>query len=428
MPFLGMRGSGDWGTDVRPQSFREGILFLYPNGDAPLTAILSKMKNKSVDDPQFHWWEKLLAGQGGEITTAYTDAGLSSAYASSGVAGDTLYLKVAVATANEFRPGHEVLIRYSADYSVDVVGKCTAVVKNGDSSYIAVKLLEDDDNSSSFDISDADRILVIGSINPEGGDTPDAIAYDPTKRTNYTQIFRTPMDITGTNREVKLRTGDQNKENQREALELHSIEMEKAFLWGIATENTGANGKPERTTGGLIPNIKAYAGANNQGDYVTDTDAQYAGSTWLDAGEDWIDEKLGYIFRFGAADKLAFCGWDALRGINRLAKAYGHIALTPMSKTWGMQIRQWITPFGVINIMIHPLFSYETTNVNSMVIFEPRMLTYRFLKSRDTQILKNRQGNGEDRVKDEFLTECGLEFHHMEVTGYLNGVGKNNTQ
>ena len=52
MAFLGMRGSGDWATDQRPKNWREWIFHLYHNGMAPLTAILSKMKEQSVDDPE----------------------------------------------------------------------------------------------------------------------------------------------------------------------------------------------------------------------------------------------------------------------------------------------------------------------------------------------------------------------------------------
>lgn len=54
MAFLGMRGTGDWATDERPMNWRQGILLLYPNGSAPLTAILSKMGEQKVDDAQFH--------------------------------------------------------------------------------------------------------------------------------------------------------------------------------------------------------------------------------------------------------------------------------------------------------------------------------------------------------------------------------------
>lgn len=51
--FLGMRGTGSWATDQRPKNYRETILFLYPNGTAPLTAIMSKLKSERVDDPEF---------------------------------------------------------------------------------------------------------------------------------------------------------------------------------------------------------------------------------------------------------------------------------------------------------------------------------------------------------------------------------------
>jgi len=54
--FLGMRGTGDWVANQRPLNWRQQILKLYPNGMAPLTAILSMMGGNSVDDPQFNWW------------------------------------------------------------------------------------------------------------------------------------------------------------------------------------------------------------------------------------------------------------------------------------------------------------------------------------------------------------------------------------
>jgi hypothetical protein len=34
--FAGVRATDDWGTDERPKSFRETILFLNPNGKSPL--------------------------------------------------------------------------------------------------------------------------------------------------------------------------------------------------------------------------------------------------------------------------------------------------------------------------------------------------------------------------------------------------------
>jgi hypothetical protein len=423
MAFLGMRGNGDWVTDQRPKNWREAVLYLYPNGDAPLTGILSQMSEEKVDDPEFNWWTKGLASQAGSVTGVYTDV-LSTAYTSGGVVGTVLYVKMAEATAAHFRAGHQVLLRCTTDYKVDVNAKVVSVVKNGASSYCTVKLLEADDNSTK-DLSDCNYILAIGNINSEGGVMPSAIAYDPTKYYNYTQIFRTPLSITRTARMTRLRTGDAYKEAKREALELHSVEMEKAFIWGIPTEGTGDNGKPERTTGGLIYNILTNGGITS--DFSTQT--TFTNATWLDAGEEWLDYQLEQIFRYGAGDKLAFCGSGTILQINKLIKEYGNYTFTPATKSYGLQVNQWQTPFGVINMMTHPLFSYEATNRNSMVIFEPKDLKYRFITDTTFYAEGDKQNTGRGRIDgtdEEYLTEAGLEFHFPSKCGYLNGFGSDN--
>ena len=86
--FLGMRGTGDWVADQRPMNWRQQILKLYPNGMAPLTAILSMMSSNSVDDPQFHWWTQEMSAVGGAVENIYTTPDLGTAYVSGGVAGD----------------------------------------------------------------------------------------------------------------------------------------------------------------------------------------------------------------------------------------------------------------------------------------------------------------------------------------------------
>jgi hypothetical protein len=424
--FLGMRGTGDWATDQRPKNWREAILYEYPNGSAPLTAIMSKLGSEKVDDPEFNWWTKTLPTQSGAIVAGeiYTDAIMSAAYASGAVAGSVLYCKVAEAVAGQFRVGHQVLLRDESDYDVDVNAKVIAVQKNGASSCITVKLLEADvATTNSNDLSNADRILVIGNLNPEGAAMPDAVSYDPTKIYNLTQIFRTSLDITRTARLTKLRTGDAYKEMKRECLELHSIEMEKAFLWGIMTENVGANGKPERTTRGLINIIKTYAAANVN-DYTLN--ATYTGQSWLEGGEEWLDIMLEKMFRYGSGEKLALAGSGALLGVAQLAKTNGQIQLTAETKAYGISVTTWVTPFGKINIKTHPLFSYEAANRNSMIIFEPASLKGRIITDTTFYSDGEKQNTGwtrKDGTNEEFLTEMGLEFHFPTGWGYLNGVG-----
>src|SRR3990167_11046330 len=68
---LGLRGSGDFSTDERPKNWREKILQLFPNGEAPLTALMSKTRNQPTTDAEFNWWEKRLPIQRMKVNGAH---------------------------------------------------------------------------------------------------------------------------------------------------------------------------------------------------------------------------------------------------------------------------------------------------------------------------------------------------------------------
>lgn len=427
-------GTGDWVTDQRPKNWRETILFLYPNGSMPLTAIMSKMKSEKTDDPQFYWWTKLLPTQAAAVTGVYTDSGLTSAYTSGGVAGSLIYLKMTSSDLIHFRVGHTVLLRDASDFTVDVVGKVTARTSNGTSSSIGVKLLEADDNSSySHDLSDCDRVLIIGSVNAEGAAMPTGVSYDPDKLYNYTQIFRTPLSITRTARKTKLRTGEAYKEMKREALELHGIEMEKAFLFGIPYEGTGDNGKPERTTEGLLTCLRTN---NSTGISDFTLNATYHGKNWLDdgGGETFLDYYLEQVFRYGRQEKLGLCGTGALLGLNKLAQANSHFTMTSATKAYGINVTEWITPFGKVHLKTHPLFNIESSLRYSMLLFEPENCVYRYIddttfygEGEAKQAAPGTNGGRIDGTQEEYLTECGLEYHHPYTAAFLNGIGQDHT-
>jgi len=429
--FLGMRGTGDWVAGQRPMNWRQQILKLYPNGMAPLTAILSMMSSSGVDDPQFHWWTQAMGSVNGAVAGVYTVADLSVPYGGGGVIGQTLFVQVTDTNVfNRVRQGHEILLRDASDYRVDVVGKITEVHRGAVQEVYAVRLLQADINSPDHDLQNCDVFKIVGNINPEGGEMPDAIALNPTKVYNYTQIFRTPLSITRTARKTKLRTPNDYQKAKSEALEMHSWEMELSFIWGIRSENIGDNGKPERTTMGIVNFIRQYMPANCN-DYTLN--AAYAGQTWAAGGEVWFKNMLEQIFRYGAAEKLALVGSGALLGIDALAMTGGQINLSPGQKDYGMEITTWRTAFGTIHMKTHPLFSYDATTRNMMVILEPKEIEYKYVD--DTEFYKesssrtHSEGYGQRRIdgtNEEYLTECGLEFGLPQKCAVLNGVGLDN--
>jgi hypothetical protein len=433
MSFFGMRGTGDWATDERPKDWRSAIMYYYPNGDAPLTALLAFLRSERTTDPEFNWWTKAFENRVATLTGVYTDAALGSAYVSGGVADDVLYCKMSAEHVAHFRAGQVVMFRVPEYPDADVNGKVIARQENGASSYVAVRLLEDDDNHATKDLSDATKLIVVGNANAEGAAIPDSLLYNPVKWRNYTQIFRTPLDITRTALRTRLRTRKSRAEAKKEALQYHSADMEMAYLFGIPTEKVGENGKPERTTLGLVNAIRGrYTVGGTSGTYDNYTEnTDYSSDDWLTSGETWLEEQLEIMFRYGSGQKLALCGTQALMGLNALAKNGADMQIKPGARVYGMDLNEWITPVGTIMLKTHPLFNLEASLRRGMVIFEPENLRERYIDQ--TVFIGGQDANAQvyghnryDGIKDEYLTEAGLEYHHPIGWGYLEGIGSDN--
>ncbi len=415
--FLGLRATDDFTVEgQRPLAWRTGLLKLYPNGKAPLTALLSLIRSEKTTDPQFNWFTRIFAEQGAPTTGIYTDAGLTTEPTAPSVAGDILYVKFDEAYARYFREGHTMLLRSMDNPANDTMGLVVRMAYAGVNSYAQLRLLENSPAGVILDIASIQRALVVGSAHSEGALIPESIQYDPTRWYNFTQIFRNPLEITRTAKETTLRTGDAYTQMQKDTLEMHTVEMEKAFLFGVPSETPGENGKPLRTTGGLIWAIKNGGGVSSV--YPS------AATQWLTDGLDWFEEQLLLCFNYGSTEKLAFAGNSALLALNRLARKYGTWNYTVTTKAFGINVTEFVFPFGTLMIKTHPLFSQEPTNQKSMVIFEPKQLVYRYIT--DTTFFKDDQQHGATRydgIKEEYLTECGLEFHHPICWGYLNNIG-----
>jgi hypothetical protein len=414
---------------VEPENFRMGLLLFFPNGKAPLTAIQSAMGSQVSTSHTIHWFTKTLATQRATGTAGafvYDDTALTTAYsAASGVADTVVYCKVTLAQSAHFKAGQTVMIRDADDYRADTQGEVMSVFENGASSYVAVKL----DEADQQDLATCDTLLVTGNSNAEGASIPEALSYDPEEFTNIEQIFRNALDISGSEIAEETRIGDPYLELKRETLQYHGIEIEKSTIHGKQKKRTGANGKRRWKMDGVISIIGTNAAANVN-DYSLNTD--YTGLAWIDGGGDWLDEFIYQIFDFGDdSEKLGLCGREALRGINRIAKSEGIINLESMTTKFGMKVVRWTTPVGDIFLKTHPLFSYEATDQNTILIIEPKLLKSRPKRGRDTHfrpdILWQKGGyTGVDGRKEEWLTELSMQFDNPLAMGILRGVGKDN--
>lgn len=401
MAIQGIRHTDNFVTDQRPKNWREGVLLLNPNGKTPLTGLTSGLRNQSTDDPEFNWWTKTLQDQRFELSGDETDSDTTM-----NVTGDAQKL-----VQNHLLYAEETgeIMRVSADPS-----SATAIpVERGYAGTTAAAI------NASGGTGVNPNLLVIGSAFEEGANAPTGLNFDPTKFYNYTQIFRNALEATRTAMKTRLRTGDQVKEAKREALEYHTIEMERAMFWGSRFEGT-RNGKPIRTTGGI-----RYWVENNASSNVVDQDGA---ATDLETLEGWMKD----MFYWGSQEKMGFCGNEALLTIQQIVRKNANYELVQGQKEFGMNVSRLVSPFGTLVLKTHPLFNYSTGGTqgggdyygfnSSLYVLDMENLRYRYLTDSDTKYLPDRQSNDLDGMKSEYLTECGLELHHPETFFIINGL------
>lgn len=388
MPAIaGLRGTGDWGTDERPKNFREMILWRRPNGSAPLTALMAKMKKESTDDPEFSWWEEELGIVRVTSATGLSATSTTLTIASGGldlVPGDVLLVeKTETATYD-----NELLLVSSVTSDTEIV------VKRGQAGTTAALT----GTNANF--------TKIGNTYAEGTASPDTTTRNPTKVNNYCQIFKTAYELTETAKATRARTGDPKKNDKIRRMFDHSTALEQAFMFGQKFETTGANGKPLRFTGGLrqfiTTNVKIYTTTPTEDDFLDTTYPIFD----YDAGS-------------AGTERLVLAGNGFLNALNKLARnsSSTRVNFDSTVKAYGMELQRWILPQGQLYVRTHPLMNLHAKFKNSAFILDPSGIRYRPL--RDTKPQEGIQLPDEDTDKGQWISEVGIEVNHERTMGYL---------
>lgn len=403
---LGMKGTGDFSTSERPTNFREKILREYPDGPAPLMMLLGMLKSEQTDDTKFTIFEQGLPDQVHTISS--TANGAAAASHVEFVLSTTTHTN----PAYYFKVGHICYCETNGEV-VLVVGKkagaenTTLVVQRD----IGTSATYGNSTTVAADVA-ASTITIIGSAHEEGADYPDSVMLAPETSWNFIETFRTSMTLTDDAAQTYYRTGNIEENAKFDCAMQHSMEQEKAFFFGKRERITGSiETKPQRFTGGIKFFIDAASTSN-----TLDASAGLSRNTFLDF------LRPIYTVPGGSQNKIAFCGATALGVMTQYAEDLGQIFLEPKDKTYGLQIRTLVHAWGELKLVNHQLFSEHSTWTKSMFVIDTRNIMYRYLRGRDTRFLRNRQGNGEDRVVHEFMTKAGLELRHARTHGYATGI------
>jgi hypothetical protein len=406
MAIQGLRTTANFVTDQRPKNWREGILLRYPNGKIPLVGLTSLMKKRSTDDAEYNWWEKELGTRRLKLASSATALTTSNT---------TLTLDSTDGNGKQVKEGDLLrvmdtgeILRVASDPTVDT--SIIVVRAWGDTAATALNTTSAGKNP---------WLIVIGSAYEEGSMAPTGVNYDPTKKYNFTQIFRNTLEMTRTASKTRLRTGDAVKEAKRECLEYHGIDMERAFWLGDRKETT-INGKPARSTGGFLWLLNNYASGVN----IKDAKSDHSSGVEMQHLEEYMYE----IFKYGSSEKMAFCGNRSLLTINQIVRKNSHFNIQSGIKEYGMDVSRLTTPFGTLVLKNHPLFNQDVGGTTAgtayygmeswLAVMDMENVKYVYLDGSDTQYQPVLQSNGMDGMQSGYLSECGLEISHA-VTHYL---------
>ena len=400
----------------------------------PFTTVIANQNTiTGMSDPTFKMFEHrnpwvnqtITCGTAEANVAVSAESGFLAYSASSNVGGEGAHwegLEVDIATSGAVL-GQGVISVWTADANDD---------GTANDARIKIKVLNSYD-AGGIDFADGSVLTVIGNAHGEGTGAPEAWSDDLSVVYNSTQIFKTPLEITGTLLEASLRGESKELARLRTMKsQEHKIQKERAFLFGANPKGisdgfsdiealSDKNGKALRSTMGIVSALKKYGTS-------TDVDAQNVfASTEIDTYGEFVDA-MEKIFQYvpTAGVKKAFVGPGALGYFSKQGGNAGSFAgdsgwtvnLGDMKRdSLGFNYRMLETPHGMLQLIPTPALRYNY-NKHMLIVDEENLFHAQY---RAPKFEASIQANDYDGVKDQYMSDEGigislLESHSLMVT------------
>lgn len=385
---------------------------------APFTTIVSNRGTKKVNDPMFKNFEHRSAflkqefvanNVAGDVTVA-ANGTVSAEIAVDGITG------LASAVDSSFIglqcDVHDgVTDAYLGSVIVTAVGTGSVYVK-------AIK-------ASAIVISADDIFVVQSNAQPEGAEAPEGFGDEIDIVYNSTQIFKTPIEVTGTLYEASLRGYSNELARLRmEKNKEHKWQKEKAFLYGVSTvgtnldgngtfsddHRTDANGKKVRTTYGIVSAIRDYGYTSGDDQNIFDiTKATYKYAQF--------SEDMEKVFQYLPEDgmKYALCGAGAMTywssGIFQ-ANSGWDVTISDMKKdSLGFFYKILETSHGYLKLVNTPALRGRYKDM-MLVVSDENLEHVQYRAPKFQANIKT--DNGYDGIKDQYFSDEGVSIQLLE--------------
>ena len=421
-----LSGSGVLYTDRRDFYISPQVVKELWTDVTPFTTVVANQEQRTPNDPTFKMfehrnpWNKQEFSLAANPASVASKAELGTAVAVDGIVGlassvDSSYLGLECEVWDETKTtlrGHAL---------ITVVGTNELKYKNI--------------GAAALDAADNDVFIVVGNAHGEGTEAPDSWADELKVVYNTTQIFKTPLQITGTLEAAALRGESSELARLRlQKSQEHKIQKERAFLYGDSKIGTGladsrdgasdesfsdgaitdTDGNRLRSTKGIITALNDYGATSGDDQNVfTVSEASYSYSSFVDD----MEKVFQYVPEAGM--KMAFCGmgamsyWSKMEGSSGFAGNSGwNVNISSSERSsMGFNYRQLETPHGVLMLIPTPVLR-GPYNKHMVVVSEENLFhaTYR-PPVYQTNI---KTDNAFDGVKDQYMSDEGIGITLIE--------------
>lgn len=373
----GMRTTKNINQDRRVVDMSKSIALLQPS-KAPLITLTKRLATETTYNPIFHWLEDDLVARWDAVNQVDETAVSTS---------------VVVDNGDLFNVGDIIKVPRTGEVMrVTAISTNTLTVVRGYGTTAAALLV------------DNDPLVIIGNAFKEGSLAATPKTGLTSTVFNYTQIFKTSVQVSKTQEASKLYGGsDRTYQRKKKGIE-HATDLERAAWFGEKSETV--NGEEIiRTTGGVLS-------------FIESTSTVYDASNAL-TEDNFEKEFLENLFRYGSDKKTMFCSSRVISVIN----SWGRNKLETVvgEDTYGLSIMKYISAHGELLLVKHHLF--EGAVYGKMgVALDLENVKYRPLEGRDTKLQTNIQPNDADYYLDQYLTEAGFMVKLPKTHGIIKNV------
>lgn len=374
---IGNVHSGVFTKDHAAKSFSAFIARLMPNGDAPLFALSSMMKQETALQFNHGFFAKSM------LFPAIT-------LSAQALAADNV---INVNSAANVIPGMV--------FRVDGTGENILVTGVPGTTQIAVQRGFGQIGAAIIPITTL--CIQVGNAQEEASLRPQPVTVQMVFDTNFTQIFRNTWAVSGTAAATQMIAGEGNVgESKTDCAALHAADIEKSFIFGQKYIGN-RNGQLFHTMDGLLSVLTQKIPTN---------------ITTLGATTNYtqLESALDPVFnvrtdQMSSNDRIIFVGGAAHRVLNNIGRLNGTYMMVDGQTNFGLQFQTFRTTRGVFRVIEHPMlnaFGSATSYAKMGIVVDMNALRTAYLGNRKTKAQDIMGDDGIDAVGGTLTSELTL--------------------